>query len=178
MLHVGARTPLKWWSAVKWRAVASELRGRGYAVVWSAGHGEEALVRAIDPSSQYPSYAGQLELAQLWRLIANAALLVSVDTSVAHLARLVHTPTVTLFGPGSARIYGPGQFWRDAPYRAVTIDDFPCRDQRLLFRRHVDWVRRCGRSVAECPVPRCMEAIDVDMVKSTIDDVLNSRRAS
>jgi hypothetical protein len=43
----------------------------------------------------------------------------------------------------------------------VTVDPFPCRDQRLLFKREIAWVRRCGRSLAECARPRCMEAIDL-----------------
>jgi len=90
---------------------------------------------------------------------------------VAHLGRVVGTPTVALFGPGSAIICGAGDFWRNARYRAVTIDPFPCRDQRVLFGREIDWVRRCGRSTAECPHPRCMDAIDIEMVAGAIAEV-------
>jgi hypothetical protein len=107
------------------------------------------------------SYAGALTLPQLWHLLANAALLVAPDTGVAHLGRVVSVPTVALFGPGSALVSGAGDFWRNAPFRAVTVDPFPCRDQRMLFKREIAWVRRCGRSVAECARPRCMEAIDL-----------------
>jgi ADP-heptose:LPS heptosyltransferase len=121
-------------------------------------------VAAADPQRRYPSYAGRLDLAQMWRLLAGARLLVSPDTGVAHLGRVAWTPTITLFGPGSAVLAGPGGFWRDTPWRAVGRERFPCRDQALLFGRHVDWVRRCGRTVAECPEPRCMHAIDVDEV--------------
>ena len=96
------------------------------------------------------------------------------DTGVAHLGRVTFTPTVVLFGPGSAVICGPGRFWRDAPWRAVTIDPFPCRDQQILFRREIAWVRRCGRSTAECPEPRCMQAIDVDAVARATDALLAS----
>jgi len=46
------------------------------------------------------------------------------------------------------------------------------RDQQVLFRREIAWVRRCGRSTAECARPRCMEAIDVDAVAQAIDAVL------
>ena len=60
-------------------------------------------------------------------------------------------PTIALFGPGSAIITGAGDFWRNAPYRAVTVDPFPCRDQRVLFRREIEWVRRCARTPAQCP---------------------------
>ena len=78
-------------------------------------------------------------------------------------------PTVALFGPGSSLICGAGDFWRDAPYRAVTVDPFPCRDQRVLFKRDIEWVRRCGRSVAQCAAPLLHEeAIEVAAVEAAI----------
>jgi ADP-heptose:LPS heptosyltransferase len=107
-------------------------------------------------------------LPQIWHLLAGASILVSPDTGIAHLGRVVGTPTVVLFGPGSATITGGGAFWRDMPCRAVTVDPFPCRDQRVLFKREIAWVRRCGRSLAECPHPRCMDAISVDAVAPAI----------
>jgi ADP-heptose:LPS heptosyltransferase len=172
VLHVGASTPLKRWEPEKWRELAGRLTARGLTVIWSAGRGEEAEVVAIDPAHRHRSIAGALDLAQLWHLIKRARLLVAPDTGVAHLGRIVDTPTVTLFGPGSAVICGPGDFWRLSPYRAVTVPDFPCRDQRALFKRELDWVRRCGRSTAECPTPRCMHAIDLAMVEGAIDTVI------
>jgi ADP-heptose:LPS heptosyltransferase len=161
VLHVGASTPLKRWDADKWRALAAWLGARGIEPVWSAGRSEETIVQDCDPRAMHRSYAGALTLPQLWHLLANAALLVAPDTGVAHLGRVVSVPTVALFGPGSALVSGAGDFWRNAPFRAVTVDPFPCRDQRMLFKREIAWVRRCGRSVAECARPRCMEAIDL-----------------
>ena len=113
-----------------------------------------------------------LDLAQMWRLIVGAKALVAPDTGIAHLGRVVGTPTVALFGPGSATICGAGDFWRDARYRAVSVEPFPCRDQRILFRRDIAWVRRCGRSTAECAHPRCMDAIGTDTVAAAIDVVM------
>jgi ADP-heptose:LPS heptosyltransferase len=171
VLHVGASTPLKRWDPVHWRALAASIEARGLEPVWSAGRNEEAVVRECAGATRYRSYAGALALPQLWRLVANASLLVAPDTGVAHLGRIVGTPTVALFGPGSTIISGAGAFWRDAPYRAVTVAPFPCRDQRVLFKRELAWVRRCGRSPAECPHPRCMDAIDLDRVVAAIDSV-------
>jgi hypothetical protein len=82
---------------------------------------------------------------------------------------------VTLFGPGSAVICGAGDFWRASPYRAVTVDPFPCRDQRVLFKREIAWVRRCGRGTAECPAPRCMHAIGLEDVTVAIDELVEPR---
>jgi hypothetical protein len=75
---------------------------------------------------------------------------------------------VTLFGPSSDVLFGKGEFWRDAPFLGVTVEDFPCRDQRTLFRREIEWVRRCQRSTAECAEPRCMQAIPVEKVLAAV----------
>jgi ADP-heptose:LPS heptosyltransferase len=173
VLHVGASTPLKQWEREKWRALAARLAMRGLAVVWSGGRDEEAEVAAIDPEGRNASFAGQLDLPQMWHLVKRAWLLVCPDTGIAHLGRIVNTPTVTLFGPGSAVICGAGEFWRASPYRAVTVDPFPCRDQRTLFKREIDWVRRCQRSTDECAAPRCMHAIEAAMVERAVRELLD-----
>lgn len=168
VLHVGASTALKRWDPARWAALAARFAAQGVEPVWSAGRGEEELVRACDSAARHRSFAGALSLPQLWQLLANASVLVCPDTGVGHLGRVVGVPTVVLFGPGSATITGAGAFWRNMPYRAVTIEPFPCRDQRVLFKREIDWVRRCARTLAECPHPRCMDAIGVDTVATAI----------
>ena len=172
VLHVGASSPLKLWAPDRWRRIAHDLAARGIAPVWSAGANETALAAAVDPRQHFPSVAGQLDLAQLWHLLAGARLLVAPDTGVAHLGRIVGVPTVTLFGPGSATLCGAGDFFRELPFRAVTVDPFPCRDQHVLFKREIAWVRRCGRSVEECPQHLCMPAITVGAVRDAIAELL------
>ena len=172
VLHVGASSPLKQWPAPRWLGLAGWLAARGIVPVWSAGANEAAVVGAIDAQRRFASFAGRLDLAQIWHLLAGATVLVAPDTGIAHLGRIVGTPTVALFGPGSAVLCGAGDFWRDAPYRAVTVDPFPCRDQRVLFKREIAWVRRCGRSVAECPRHLCMPAIEAEAVQNAILSLL------
>lgn len=167
VLHVGARSPLRHWPAARWRALAERLSPR-YEIAWSAGPGEAALVREVDPARRFAAFAGTLDLAQLWHLVAGADLLVTLDTGVAHLAKLTWTTTVCLFGPGSAPLLGRGEFWRDAPFTEVTVPEFPCRDRRQLFKREVSWVRHCARTLDECDRPRCMEAIALDDVMRAI----------
>ena len=175
-----ARAALR--GATRWRQHATQAMGRralgnaGAALVGARASNrcgprrasEAAIVHACDPQARHRSFAGALSLPQIWQLIAGAALLVSPDTGIAHLGRIVGTPTVALFGPGSVTLTGAGAFWREVPYRAVTVDPFPCRDQRTLFKREIAWVRRCERSPAECPHPRCMDAIGVEAVAAAI----------
>jgi len=172
VLHVGASTALKQWTPDKWRVLAEFLAGRGFRIVWSGGPGEQRVVDAIDPEQRYVSLAGRLDLAQLWCLFAHARLLVCPDTGAAHLGRIVGIPTVTLFGPGTPVLCGAGEFWKDSPYRAVTVDNFPCRDQQVFFRRTIAWVRRCGRSERTCvAVGACMNAIEPNAVIRAIEEL-------
>jgi ADP-heptose:LPS heptosyltransferase len=167
VLHVGASTPLKYWDDERWRALAERL-SPSYRVVWSCGPRETDLVRRIDPQARFASYPGTLDLAQLWQLVARSSLLVTLDTGIAHLGKLTLARTVCLFGPGSAALTGRGEFFRDAPFTEVTVADFPCRDQHVIFGRDVAWARVCRRSVSECARPRCMEAIALEDVMRAI----------
>jgi ADP-heptose:LPS heptosyltransferase len=109
-----------------------------------------------------------LTLPQLWHLLKGAAGLVCPDTGIAHLGRLIGVPTVTLFGPGSALLSGAGEFWRESPFTALTIPDFPCRDQRITMKREIAWIRRCerfpGSAPGQCPQALCMLALTDEMV--------------
>lgn len=179
VLHAGASTPLKQWPAERWRDLGERLAAQGLGIVLSAGPGEEALLDAIDRDRRWARYAGTLTVGELWHLLARAALVVCPDTGVAHLARLTGTPTVALFGPGSALLSGAGEFWRDAPFTALTIADFPCRDQRITMKREVAWIRRCERLPGEgrdrCAEARCMLAVDGDAVYRSVASHLGSR---
>jgi ADP-heptose:LPS heptosyltransferase len=172
VLHVGASTPLRHWEPEKWRELISRLQANGMNPVISAGPGEEGLVTQIDPHGRLPAYPGTLSLPQVWRLLAGAQSVVCPDTGVSHLARLVGVPLVVLFGPGSATLFGGGEFWRNVPDRKVTIPKFPCRDENMIFRRHLPWAEHCGRTFpVQCAAPRCMQALSVDMVASSVESL-------
>ena len=176
VIHLGASTPLKQWMPQRWTELAAQLETRGLEVVWSAGQGEEGLVAQSDPQARRRSYAGTLDLAQMWRLIAGARLMVTPDTGLAHLSRLTFTPTVVLFGPGTPQLVGSGRFFRNAPWMPVIVDPFACRDQHILFRREIEWVRRCSRTQRQCATPACMHAIEVRQVAAAIDALLPRER--
>jgi hypothetical protein len=147
------------------------------------------MLADIGPRDGEYDLVGRLDLAQLWHLLAGAARLVCPDTGIAHLARLVGVPTVALFGPGSSVVHGKGRFWADAPFAVATVDPFPCRDQHVLYRRDVAWVRRCGRrfDASAAPAGRsdpgacgralCMEAIATEAVVDALPpEMLSARR--
>lgn len=168
VLHVGAGSPLRHWDPASWREIASRLEPAGIAPVLTAGPGEDRLVAAIDPEARFASFRGTLSLPQLWRLLAGASAVVCPDTGVSHLARLAGPPLVVLFGPGSAELFGGGEFWRNQPGRSLTIPHFPCRDMNVVFRRRLPWAEHCTRTPAQCPAAKCMQALTPDMVAAAL----------
>lgn len=168
VLHLGASSRLKLWPPARWTALADWLQAQGITPVWSAGAKETALVAEVDPAGRYTSYAGQLDLLQMAALLRGARLLVSPDTGIAHLGRVTATPSVTLYGPGSALLCGSSPFFAASPARAISAE-IACRDQTILFRREVPWVQRCGRGFGaaphQCAEARCMAALSPDAVQ-------------
>ena len=167
--HLGASNSLKFWPAQSWQALINHLKQKGFEVFISVGPGEEYLIKEADPYSKCQPIPGTYSLLEMWALIEHAKLLISVDTGIAHLAKLSRTPIVTLFGPGSPVSHGVGNFWKLYPHMDITVSSFPCRDQKILFRRKVSWAMRCGRGVDECRTPgACMEAITPQQVLNTL----------
>ena len=163
--HLGASNSLKFWQASSWRVLIHNLRKQKYEVVLSVGPNEEYLINEIDPDYQYHHVPGTYSLIEMWALVEEAKFVVSPDTGIAHFAKLTRTPIVTLFGPGSPVSHGDGLFWKKSIYYHATKDNFICRDQPKLFRRKVNWLKRCGRGVSECKTPgACMEAITPQQV--------------
>ncbi|MGI4857257.1 MAG: glycosyltransferase family 9 protein [Janthinobacterium lividum] len=180
VLHPGASNPAKQWPSARWLALADALTARGVRPVWSAGPGEAGLIAQIDPDGRYSSYAERLDLAQLAALLRGAALLVCPDTGVAHLGRLLGVPTLALFGPGSVRVHGAGQFWDKMPFIAETVD-IGCRDRPSLFESTVSWMRRCDRDLATCinrcgAGAACMSDISEAVVQTRLDTLIDGVR--
>lgn len=172
LLHLGAGNVLRRWPPEHWRALAQAFAENGVTPVWSCGPGEQALVSAADPEGKFPAFAGSLDLAGLWHLVAGAALVVCPDSGVAHLAKLAARPTVCLFGQGSDVLFGRGEFFANVPFVSLIERDVPCRDQRTLFGRTLPWVRRCARRPGECADPVCLHPLTPDRVYAACSRLL------
>lgn len=108
VLHPGANWDHKRWPAERFGQLAARLHRGGAAVVISEGPGDgpltgEILVTAAEP---LPVVSGAT-IRQLAALLERAALVVSNDTGVLHLACALRRPVVALFGPTSPAITGP-----------------------------------------------------------------------
>ncbi|MFE7856898.1 glycosyltransferase family 9 protein [Streptomyces sp. NPDC057403] len=110
VVHPGAEAAARRWPVQRYAVVARRLRAAGHRVVVTGGPAEDALVRQLAGRAGLPPgdlLCGGLPFAELSALLARAALVVSGDTGPAHLAVAHGTPTVTLFGPVSPRLWGP-----------------------------------------------------------------------
>lgn len=170
VFHVGASSALKLWPADRWQALAKHLEARGLEIIFTPGRGELRLVNEIDPQAHYRRM--DLDLAQMFKLLSQAKLVISPDTGIAHLARVAGAPSATLFGPGSEVAFGPGKFWSEIPWQAIGEKQFPCRDQNKIFGRESPNILRCSRSTQECTRARCMEAISIDKALAACESML------
>ncbi len=174
LLHIGAKSPLKAWPTAYWQALIQTLQAQQQTIVISCGPGEAALIDALELPDSMAAYPGNLPLIHYWQLLANAKLLVCPDNGAAHLARIVGTATVCLFGPASTQIYGASEYWQSCAYQAVTVD-VPCRDQHNVFKRELQWAQTCERSPQQCPKHICMPKLSVDSVLEAIAQLEHAR---
>ena len=169
--HLGASNPLKFWPAKSWQGLIQKLKYEGFEIFISVGPGEEYLIKEADPYGKCNQISGKYSLLEMWSLIEHAKLLISVDTGIAHLAKLSSTPIVTLFGPGSVVSHGTGNFWKFLHHSDITKSNFSCRNQPVLFRREIDWLKRCGRNINQCKTPgACMDVISPEQVMKAIGE--------
>lgn len=173
IIHPGAGNPNRLWPQERWRAVIERLEQKGHRILVTGGPGEEGLASALDPEGTRSSLAGRLDLPQLWNLLSGASFLICPDTGIAHLARVVGVPTVSIYGQGSPISTGPGRFWAQSRFTALWDENVPCRDDRMFFGRRLEWLRQCARRPSECADPYCIRRVDVQQVIEAVDRSTN-----
>lgn len=108
VLHPGASAPARAWPLERWGALARALLAAGTDVVLTGGEAERHRCAAVARAATGAlDRSGTTGLDDLGRLVARAALVVSGDTGVAHLATACSTPSVVLFGPSRPEAWGP-----------------------------------------------------------------------
>lgn len=119
IVHPGARYGAKRWPVRRFAEVAASLNCPLTPVVITGSADEQDLAHAVAGAAGLGAsrvLAGQTDLEQLCALVAGAAVVVSGDTGVAHLAAAFGTPSVTVFGPVDPARWGPPA---DGPHIAL-----------------------------------------------------------
>jgi len=99
VIHIGAKSPIRRWDPQRFAEVASALEHEGHRVVVTG--------QDVEWTGPGRNLVGRLDLEHLAALVADARLVLSGDTGVAHLATAYSRPSVVLFGPMSPRLWGP-----------------------------------------------------------------------
>jgi len=116
VMHIGTgesyhRVALKRWDVERFAEVADALIERHGARVAFTGQGEaeRALVAQATGRMRHRALdtCDRLDVGALAALLADAAFVLTGDTSVMHLAGALGTPVVALFGPTPPLLYGP-----------------------------------------------------------------------
>jgi heptosyltransferase-1 len=109
ILTPGAGWAAKQWPAERYGELARRLAQRGLRSVVNYGPGEAALAEQVVASSQEAAVALCSSISELVALTRRAALFVGGDTGPMHLAALLGTKTLALFGPTDPLRNGP--YW-------------------------------------------------------------------
>ncbi|MFD0363013.1 glycosyltransferase family 9 protein [Nocardia sp. GCM10030253] len=157
VVHVGAGAPARRWPPDRFAAVVRHLLVLGREVVLTGDETERDIALNVAARASLPTrrvLAGEQNLIELAATVAEAALVISGDTGVAHLATAFGTRTVLLFGPTPPRWGGP--------------------PPHLLGRHAVLWAGQIGDPDADTPDPGLLR-IGVTEVINAVDKQLTKR---
>lgn len=150
ILHPGANWPHKRWPPERFAALGDRLaQSQRVSVLITGGPGDVALADQITRAMRQPAtvLAGQTTLRQLAAVLEQAALVVSNDTGILHVAAALGRPVVALYGPTSPALTGPlGE------------------PQRMAVLQHPDCCPRVPCYEPDHPPHPGMDAITVDEV--------------
>lgn len=110
IVHPGAASGSRRWPVERWRDIVADLRAHDRRVLVTGSVDEAELAAAVAGRFSDPgvvTLAGRLDLSGLLHVVTAAALVISGDTGMAHLATALVTPSVVLFGPVPPHRWGP-----------------------------------------------------------------------
>jgi len=148
----------KQWPPDRFIELARQIQARwGARIVLLGDQSEEPLCREIGAHLEGPSawMAPAPSLALMAEVFRRCRLVIGNDSGPIHLAEMVGTPTVSIFGPVDPGVYGP--LVQRAIHRVV-VKGLACRPCYRAFRfPPCPWDNACLRQL---PVERVMEAVE------------------
>ncbi|MFH0954258.1 MAG: glycosyltransferase family 9 protein [Verrucomicrobiota bacterium] len=155
---------LKEWPFDRWRELARWLNGEGCAVYLTGSRADGERAEGFTSQCTWPgvrirSIAG-LDFLALIQLLKHASIVVSIDTSITHMAGALGTPVLSLHGPSSSKRWGP------VGARAEAIDS-TCPGSGYM-----NWGADSNPRLARLP---CMEAITVGDVIGKVESMWKGR---
>ncbi len=168
LIHPGASAPSRRWPAERFAALAAALvqEGRGRPVIIE-GPAEPGLADEVARAAGIPLVAlptlRRVEL--LAALLAHSALFIGHSSGPFHVACLVGTRTVSLWGDTDPALWGPA--W-DPERHAVVRSPRPCAPCER-WSPHGHRILRGKTSGPGAPCAECMAAIPEEVVRQAVD---------
>ncbi len=156
----GVNAVYKQWAQERFAEVADALaeRAGGAAVLIFGDAAEAGLAAQVAAAMRSPCPKVQVQVPSLLTLaglLRRCSLVVGNDSGPMHLAALVGTPTVSIFGPVDPSVYGP--LSRRSAHRVVTLG-LVCQPCYQGFRfPPCPWDNRCLKQLAP---ERVLEQVD------------------
>ncbi|MBU4488723.1 MAG: glycosyltransferase family 9 protein, partial [Candidatus Omnitrophica bacterium] len=155
IVHPVSRWPAKEWPKEKFAALCDKLISQRDAKVIMVGAVEDAesINKILAQMKEAPAlFTGTL--VQLSALLKKADLFIGNDTAPMHMAALLRTPTIALFGPTDPEIYGPY-----GEGHSVVRPDIPCLCS--------------SKKICRNPKRFCMDTISVERVFGIAEKYIN-----
>lgn len=152
--------PLRRWPVASWQTLTRALIDAGFHVM-AVGAPSDAVECGACENAGAENRCGRTSLPELLALLRDARCAVSHDSSVLHLAMLIQTPCVALFGPTRPTDRVPDQASVTVLSAANGLACAPCYD---------------GRSYARCDDNRCLRELSPQAVLEAVQRFLRSGR--
>jgi ADP-heptose:LPS heptosyltransferase len=153
--HPGAGAVIKQWSVANWARALDLIAARGEVQIVLAGTRAEgelvtAVAAALPERTRSHVYISESGIGVYAALIADARLMLGVDSGPLHLAVALDTPSVRLYGPTEHLKFGP---WGSPERHVALASALPCAPcDRLDYAR------------AELPWHPCMALLTPEVV--------------
>lgn len=156
VLHVGARSELRRWSAQNFAVLADFLANNGYSVVFAGTREEKNQIQAVQDNMKNESFAftDGFNLQQLAELMRGAQLFVGNESGPLQLADVLELPLIALYGPGVPTVFYP-------------------RNPNARIIHHVLSCNPCDQIHCVRPENTCMQMITTGEVLQEAGDLLH-----
>lgn len=164
-LHPGTSKPQRGWHVERFGILCQKLAKEHSVKIILLGQENEAellaKIRNFSPDNVAP-LPGNMNLREVAALLERCDLFIGNDSGMMHLAGMVNTPVVGIFGPGSPLTSGP---YMDSGRLDIVRKNFECSPCRQKF------FKECKPSSHNKPF--CLEDITVQDVAQAVERLLN-----